>query len=427
MFIYRLSGYSADKVDVIGLYRKWDSINLVYRILGGLAIGVVLALIVPGSPYIALLGSAFIWALKAVAPFLVLFLVINTLAKSGQNLGPRFRRVIRLYLASTIIASIVAVVFSFVHPVMLTFTGEPEVQPYAGDIAELLSTILAKIICNPITALVEANFLGILFWAVIIGLFLRKMVSETTMTVCNDASDILMSIIKVVINFAPFGILGLIYDTVSTSGMEIFTEYGELILILVASMLTVMFVTNPLLVFLHLRKNPYPILFACLKGSAVTAFFTRSSAANIPVNMKLCEDMGLDKDFYSVSIPLGATINMDGAAITITVMTLAAAFTLGVDVPIYMAAVLCIVAALSACGASGVNGGSLLLIPLACSLLGINGDVAMQLVAIGFIIGVIQDSLETALNSSSDVLFTATADYCDRRDREKVQVDGPAE
>ena len=263
----------------------------------------------------------------------------------------------------------------------------------------------------------EGNYLGILFWAIVAGFFVRKLASETTTNLCNDASNIFMAVIKIVINFAPFGVMGIIYSTVSAGGLDIFLEYGHLILLLVGSMLTVVFITNPILVFLNTRRNPYSLLFQCIKGSAITAFFTRSSAANIPVNLALCEKMGLDKDFYSVSIPLGAAINMDGAAITITVMTLAAASTLGIEVPLFMAILLCIVASLSACGAAGVNGGSLLLIPLACSLLGISDDIAMELVAIGFVIGVIQDSLETALDFLSDVLFTATADYCEKRDR----------
>ena len=406
-------------MDPVEIYKKWDSINLIYRIAGGLIIGVILALIVPGIPYISLLGSIFLWALKAVAPFLVLFVVISSLAKSGHGLGGRFKLVIFLYLTSTIIAAIVAVVFSFAFPAHLTFTIEPSPDPYTDDIAELFSLILSKIVCNPIDALLNSNYLGVLFWAVIIGLFLKKMASDTTKTLCEDGANILMVVIKIVINFAPFGIMGLLYDTVSTNGINVFVDYGHLILLLASSMLTVAFVTNPILVYLHTRRNPYPLLFQCLRVSGVTAFFTRSSAANIPVNLALCEKMKLDKDFYMVSIPLGATINMDGAAITITVMSLAAAFTLGINVPIFMAILLCIVASLSACGAAGVNGGSLLLIPLACSLLGIGADISMEVVAIGFIIGVILDSMETALNSSSDVLFTATAEIYDKRKKMK--------
>lgn len=314
------------------IYRKWESINLIYRILGGLAIGFVLALIVPGIPYISLVGSAFLWALKAVAPFLVLFVVISAIARSGAGLGSRFKRVVTLYLVSTIIAAVVAVVYSFLFPVHLTFTGDPYTEPYSGNIAELVTLIVSKIICNPVSALAEGNYLGILFWAIIIGLFVRKLASDTTTNLCNDASNILMAVIKVVINFAPFGVMGIIYSTASEGGPEIFLECGHLILLLVVSMLTVILITNPILVFLNTRRNPYPLLFQCLKGSAITAFFTRSSAANIPVNLALCEKMGLDKDFYSVSIPLGATINMDGAAVTITVMSLAAAFTLGIEV-----------------------------------------------------------------------------------------------
>jgi serine/threonine transporter len=275
-----------------------------------------------------------------------------------------------------------------------------------------------KLVCNPIEALMTGNYLGILFWAVIVGIILRTTASEGTLKMCEDVSDTLVKVIRGIISFAPFGILGLIYESVSTNGMDIFVDYGHLILLLVAAMLIVMFITNPLIVFITTRRNPYPLLFACIKGSAITAFFTRSSAANIPMNLALCEKMGVDKELYSTSIPLGATINMNGAAITITVMTLAAAFTLGVDVPIYMAILLCIVSAFAACGASGVGGGSLLLIPLACSLLGISDTIAAQLIAIGFIIGVIQDSLETALNSSADAYFTAAAEIHENPDKE---------
>ena len=401
------------------VYDKWESISLVYRIIGGLLIGLVLALIVPGNEYIPILGALFIGALKAIAPFLVLFLVIGSLSKSGKGIGPRFRLVIILYIVSTIISAIVATLISFGFPADIALIVPPESTTGSPDSAyDLISGLLMKLVCNPIEALMTGNYLGILFWAVIVGIILRTTASEGTLKMCEDVSDTLVKVIRGIISFAPFGILGLIYESVSTNGMDIFVDYGHLILLLVAAMLVVMFITNPLIVFITTRRNPYPLLFACIKGSAITAFFTRSSAANIPMNLALCEKMGVDKELYSTSIPLGATINMNGAAITITVMTLAAAFTLGVDVPIYMAILLCIVSAFAACGASGVGGGSLLLIPLACSLLGISDTIAAQLIAIGFIIGVIQDSLETALNSSADAYFTAAAEIHENPDKE---------
>ena len=401
------------------VYDKWQSINLVYRIVGGLLIGLILALIVPGNEYIPLLGSLFVGALKAIAPFLVLFLVVGSLAKSGKGISSRFRLVIYLYVISTIISAIVATVLSFAFPSEVILNVDTDDVPKtSSDAYALISSLLLKLVANPLDALMNGNYLGILFWAVIVGFILRTTASEGTLKICNDLSDTLVKVIGIVISFAPFGILGLIYDAVSDNGMGIFVDYGHLLLILVAAMLVVMFITNPLIVFITTRRNPYPMLFACLKGSAVTAFFTRSSAANVPMNLSLCEKVGVDKELYSTSIPLGATINMNGAAITITVMTLAAAYTLDVNVPFYMAALLCIVSAFAACGASGVGGGSLLLIPLACSLIGIGDAVAVQLIAIGFIIGVIQDSLETALNSSADAYFTIAAEIHENPDKE---------
>jgi len=400
-------------VDFRKAYDTWTSVSLVLRIIIALVVGIVVALVYPHSKFLFLLGDAFIWALKAVAPFLVFFLVITAISHSTFNLGARFKTVIKLYLASTIIAAVIATVLCYLWPATVTFVSA--YAPFYSDEAyEIVEMIVSKLICNPVDAFAEANFLGILTWAVIIGLFMKKYASETTKTVSKDISNIMAQVIGFVIQFAPIGIFGLIYNAVSENGLDIFTEYGHLIILLVAAMVLVMFVTNPLLAFIVSRRNPYPLLLKCLRGSAITAFFTRSSAANIPVNLKLCEELELDRDFYAVSIPLGATVNMNGAAITITVMTLAAANTLGISIPLYMAVALCVVAALSACGASGVNGGSLLLIPLACSMLGIPGDAASELIAIGFIIGVIQDSLETALNSSMDVFFTAIADNRER-------------
>ena len=288
---------------------------------------------------------------------------------------------------------------------------EAEVTAAPTGIGQVLKNLLVNAVSNPIDSIARANYIGILTWALIFGLALKKLASEQTKNMFNEIAQTLSQIVRWIINLAPFGILGLVFATVSTNGLGIFTNYGKLLLVLVGSMLFMTLVVSPIVVAITLKRNPYPLVFRCLRESGITAFFTRSSAANIPVNMELCEKLGLDEDMYSVSIPLGATINMDGAAITISVMTLAAANTLGISVDLPTAIILCVLATLGACGASGVAGGSLLLIPLACSLFGIPNDIAMQVVGVGFIIGVVQDSMETALNSSSDVLFTATAEY----------------
>ncbi|MEF9925550.1 MAG: serine/threonine transporter SstT [Raoultibacter sp.] len=389
------------------LLQKWNGISLIKRIVVGLIIGAVVGIFFPHLEFFTLLGTLFVSALKAVAPILVFFLVISALAnaKSAGSMSG----VILLYMVSTLVAALVAVAASFLFPVSITLTQAAE-QGAPGGVGEVLMTLLMNVVANPVDALVKANYIGILAWAVVLGIALR-MAAQSTKTIFSNISDAVSLVVRWVINVAPFGIMGLVYTSVSTSGLEIFTEYGQLILLLVGCMLIIALITNPLIVFLNIRKNPYPLVLRCLKDSGITAFFTRSSAANIPVNMELCRKLGLDKDNYSVSIPLGATINMAGAAVTITVMTMAAAHTLGIAVDFPSAVILSVLAAVSACGASGVAGGSLLLIPLACSLFGIPNDVAMQVVAIGFIIGVIQDSCETALNSSSDVLFTATAEY----------------
>ncbi|WP_296009409.1 serine/threonine transporter SstT [uncultured Adlercreutzia sp.] len=394
---------------VPGILKKYNEISLIKRILVGLAIGIILALIVPGNEVITLLGSLFVGALKAVAPVLVFFLVISALcnAKSAGNMG----MVVVLYVVSTLVAAIVALIGSELFPSMLTLDTSSMVEQAAPEgIGEVLTTLLMNIVSNPVDALMNANYVGILAWAVVLGIALRA-TSENTKDVFTAISDAVSKAVRWVINLAPFGILGLVYTSVSTSGVEIFTEYGHLILVLVACMVFIALVTNPLIVWFCTRKNPYPLVLRCLKDSGLTAFFTRSSAANIPVNMELCRKLGLNKDNYSVSIPLGATINMAGAAVTITVMTMAACQTIGLAVDPVTAVILCVLAAVSACGASGVAGGSLLLIPMCCALFGIGNDIAMQVVGIGFIIGVIQDSCETGLNSSSDVLFTATAEY----------------
>lgn len=389
------------------LFRKYNDISLIKRIVVGLVIGAALGVFFPGLELVTLLGSLFVSALKAVAPILVFFLVISALANARSD--GSMKTVIVLYVISTLVAALVAVAASFLFPLTLTLTEAVD-QASPSGIGEVLTTVIMNVVDNPVNALMNANYVGILAWAAVLGIALR-MASEGTKSVFTSISDAVSQVVRWVISFAPFGILGLVYTSVSTSGLEIFTEYGQLLLVLVGCMIFIALITNPLIVFLSIRKNPFPLVLRCLKDSGITAFFTRSSAANIPVNMELCRKLGLDKDNYSVSIPLGATINMAGAAVTIAVMTMAAAHTLGIAVDLPTAVILCVLSAVSACGASGVAGGSLLLIPLACSLFGIGNDIAMQVVAIGFIIGVIQDSCETGLNSSSDVLFTATAEY----------------
>ena len=394
------------------MIKKWNSLSLIVRICIGLVIGAVLGLLVPGATAIAVLGTLFVGALKAIAPILVFVLVASSLANAKGGNMSQFRTVIFLYLFSTLCAAVVAVLVNFIHPVTITLAGIDVTQGYVapGSMSEIIMNLLMSVIDNPVKALSNANYIGILFWAVIFGLAL-KVAGSGTKKMMEDLADGVSKVVRWVINCAPFGILGLVFDAVSSSGLEIFTTYGELVLILVISMLLVALVVNPLIVGITLRHNPYPLIFKCLRQSGVTAFFTRSSAANIPVNMELCKELGLDEDMYSVSIPLGSTINMDGAAAVITTFALTAAFTVGAQVTLPMAILLSIVSTFSACGTSGVAGGSLLLVPLGCSLFGISNDVAMQIVGVGFIVSVIQDSLETALNSSGDVIFTATAEF----------------
>ena len=393
------------------LWNKWTEIALVKRILVGLVLGAILGLTVPGATGISILGDVFVSALKAIAPLLVFFLVISSLCNAGNSHGGVIKTVIILYMFSTVLAAVIAVFASMAFPVKLTLATAVATDTAAPQgIAEVLNNLLLNVVANPVSSLVNANYVGILTWAILLGLAFRA-ANDMTKNVLNDIANGTSAVVSWIIDMAPFGIFGLVFNTVSTNGLEIFTTYGKLLALLVGCMLFIYFVTNPLLVYWCIRKNPYPLIFHCLKRSALTAFFTRSSAANIPVNMKVCEEMGLDRDTYSVTIPLGATINMDGAAITITVMTMATAFTLGIHVDIPTAIILSLLAALSACGASGVAGGSLLLIPMACSLFGISDDISMQVVAVGFIIGVIQDSVETALNSSSDLLLSASAEF----------------
>nr|WP_312579060.1 serine/threonine transporter SstT [Sedimentibacter sp.] len=393
------------------LLTKWNKLSLVKRIIIGLVIGIFLAVVIPDiAKPIVILGSLFVGALKAVAPILVFFLVMSAISqhKSGQKTN--MKSIIFLYLLGTFLAGLVAVVASFIFPIDITLGEVVDNMTPPGGVVDVIKALLLNIVDNPVKALYNANYIGILAWALLLGIALKN-APDSTKTIISNISDALSQIVRWVINFAPLGIMGLVFDSIATNGIESLLSYGRLLLLLVGCMIFVALVINPIIVFAGIRKNPYPLVLKCLKDSGITAFFTRSSAANIPVNMALCEELGLDKDTYSVSIPLGATINMAGAAITISVLTLAAVHTLGIQVDMGMALILSLLSAVSACGASGVAGGSLLLIPLACSLFGIPNDVAMQVVGVGFVIGVIQDSCETGLNSSTDVLFTAVSEF----------------
>ncbi|MFV7476861.1 serine/threonine transporter SstT [Enterobacter pseudoroggenkampii] len=390
-----------------GLFARLSRGSLVKQILVGLVLGVALALISkPAAEATGLLGTLFVGALKAVAPVLVLTLVMASIANHQQGQKTNIRPILWMYLLGTFSAALTAVVVSFIFPSTLQLTtGATDITPPAG-IVEVMHGLLMSIVANPIHALINANYIGILVWAVGLGFALRHS-NDTTKNLVNDLSHAVTFIVTVVIRFAPIGIFGLVASTLATTGFGALWGYAQLLLVLIGCMAVVALVINPLLVFLQTRRNPYPLVLMCLRESGVTAFFTRSSAANIPVNMSLCEKLNLDRDTYSVSIPLGATVNMAGAAITITVLTLAAVHTLGIPVDLPTALLLSVVASLCACGASGVAGGSLLLIPLACNMFGIPNEIAMQVVAVGFIIGVLQDSCETAINSSTDVMFTA--------------------
>lgn len=403
---------------IMNIIKAYTRTSLILRILAGVVIGALLAVSLPGYNGMCILGDLFVGALKGIAPVLVAVLVASAIAKSGSGLSSRFNTVITLYLFTTLLAAIFAVLASHFFPVGISVDNVASVEGAApGALDEVFRKILKDITSNPLAAIANANYLSILFWAVVIGLALKIVASERTIASLGEWADAVSKVVGWIIQCAPFGIMGLVYTSVSASGLEIFTTYGQLLLLLVGCMLTVSLVVNPIIVGLLLRRNPYPLVWRCLKESGVSAFFTRSSAANIPVNMELCKRMGMDKDFYSVSIPLGSIINMNGAAVTITVMTLATCHALGIDITLGSSLLLSIIAALGACGTSGVAGGSLLLIPMACSLFGISNDIAMQTVAVGFIIGVVQDSVETALNSSGDVLFTITAEMRERMKR----------
>jgi len=397
------------------LMNNWNQLSLVKRIIIGLIIGIILAVTIPEQVAgITIFGALFVGALKAIAPILVFFLVMSAISQHKSGHKTNMKSIIGLYLLGTFLAALVAVLVSFIFPVALTFAGSVEDVTPPGGIIEVLQTLLLNVVDNPVKALFNANYIGILAWALLLG-FALKNVPDTTKTMISNFSDALTKMVRWVINFAPLGIMGLVFDAIATSGISALLSYGQLLAVLLGCMVFMALVVNPLIVFVNIRQNPYPLVLQCLRESGITAFFTRSSAANIPVNMTLCDKLGLDKDTYSVSIPLGATVNMGGAAITITVMTLAAVNTLEIPIDIPTALILSVLAAASACGASGVAGGSLLLIPLAASLFGIPNDIAMMVVGVGFIVGVLQDSCETALNSSTDVLFTATAEFAKMR------------
>jgi serine/threonine transporter len=392
-------------------FHKLKATSLVSQIIVAIILATIFATIAPQlAQNFAMFGTLFVSALKAVAPILVLVLVTSAIANQKLNSSAELKPIIGLYLIGTLCAAFVAVILSFIFPTTLTLNliGASATPPQSLN--EVLATLAFKVVENPIIALMNGNFIAVLAWGLGLG-FSLKLASESSKIMVHDLSEAISSIVRMVIRFAPIGIFGLVANTVATTGFDALKQYSHLVAVLLGAMLIIALIVNPIIVFIITKKNPYPLVFTCLRESGITAFFTRSSAANIPVNMSLCKKLNLHEDTYSVSIPLGATINMAGAAITITVLTLATAYSLNIEVTFATAILLSIVAAISACGASGVAGGSLLLIPLSCSLFGINNDIAMQVVAIGFIIGVIQDSAETALNSSTDVIFSAAASH----------------
>lgn len=396
---------------MIILYDKWAQMSLIKRIGIGVIIGIILGLLIPSVKVIGLLGILFVGGLKAIAPLLVFTLVAHALSHTKKGKETNMKTIIVLYFLGTFAAALTAVIASYLFPITLILSSSAmsaDIAPPQG-IAEVFEGLLLKIVDNPINAIVTANYIGVLSWAVVFGLAFRQ-ASQQTKNLLENMSKVTSKVVEWVIGLAPFGIMGLVFSTIADNGLGSLKDYGFLLLILVGSMVFVALVINPLIAFIIMKRNPFPLVFQCLRESGLTAFFTRSSAANIPVNMELCERLGLDPDTYSVSIPLGATINMAGAAVTINILTMAAINTLGIDIDFASAFLLSFVAALSAAGASGVAGGSLLLIPVACSLFGIPNDIAMQVVGVGFVVGVIQDSCETALNSSTDVLFTAVAE-----------------
>ena len=388
----------------------WNRTSLIKRIAIGVVVGAVLGLLVPKFTVIGLLGDMFVGGLKAIAPLLVFALVANALSQTREGQQSNMKTVIVLYLFGTFAAALTAVISHYIFPISLKLGAAAATKATAPQgVGEVFKDLLLKMVDNPVNALAQANYIGVLVWAVVFG-FAMRAASNHTKDLLNTLAEVTSQIVRWIINLAPFGILGLVFNTISENGVGVLADYGVLILVLVGTMAFVALVVNPIIAFVMMGKNPFPLVFRCLKDSGITAFFTRSSAANIPVNLQLCKDLGLNPDTYSVSIPLGSTINMAGAAVTINVLTLAAVTTLGIQVDFATALILSVVSAISACGASGIAGGSLLLVPVACSLFGISNDLAMQVVGVGFIVGVIQDSCETALNYSTDVLFTAVAE-----------------
>ena len=395
------------KMDIV---KKWTESSLILKIVIGVIVGAILGFFVPQWSVIGFVGEIFVSALKAIAPILVFVLVASAISKAKSGIGPKYRMIIIIFLLTNFIAALVAVLMCYMFPLNI-YLSSASVASAPGGLGEIMRDMILNIFSNPIKSLAEGEYLGILFWSIIIGFALRIVASDATKDVIEDIADSITKVVNFIIQFAPIGIMGLVFTSVSESGLGIFTEYGQLLLLIVGCMVFVGLVINPFISFLLLKRNPYPLLLTCLRDSGITAFFSRSSAANIPINMQLCERLGLDRDFFSISIPLGSTINTNGAAITITIMTVVTCYTLGIPVPFSIALVLCVVSTLAACGASGIVGGSLLLIPLACSLFGISPDISMQVVAVGFVISVVQDSFETALNSSCDVFFTAVTEY----------------
>ncbi|MEG6586889.1 serine/threonine transporter SstT [Dendrosporobacter sp. 1207_IL3150] len=397
------------------LFSAISKVSLVKQILVGLVLGLLVALYAPDlAGRVAILGNLFVGALKAVAPVLVFVLIMSAISGQKQGVQTNMKSIIYLYVLGTFSAALVAVVASFMYPVGLKLAASASDVTPPNGITDVLRTIAMNVVDNPVRALMNGNYIGILSWSILLGIALRH-ANDTTKEVIKSFSDAVSQVVRWVIQLAPLGIFGLVADSISQNGIGAMVGYAKLLVLLIGCMFFVALVINPLIVFVKTRENPYPLVFTCLRESGLYAFFTRSSAANIPVNMNLCKKLGLNPDTYSVSIPLGATINMAGAAVTISVLSLAAVNTLGITVDIWTALLLSILATIGACGASGVAGGSLLLIPMACALFGINNDVAMQVVGVGFIIGVLQDSAETALNSSTDVLFTAAADIASRK------------
>ena len=395
------------KMDIV---KKWTESSLILKIVIGVIVGAILGFFVPQWSVIGFVGEIFVSALKAIAPILVFVLVASAISKAKSGIGPKYRMIIIIFLLTNFIAALVAVLMCYMFPLNI-YLSSASVASAPGGLGEIMRDMILNIFSNPIKSLAEGEYLGILFWSIIIGFALRIVASDATKDVIEDIADSITKVVNFIIQFAPIGIMGLVFTSVSESGLGIFTEYGQLLLLIVGCMVFVGLVINPFISFLLLKRNPYPLLLTCLRDSGITAFFSRSSAANIPINLQLCERLGLDRDFFSISIPLGSTINTNGAAITITIMTVVTCYTLGIPVPFSIALVLCVVSTLAACGASGIVGGSLLLIPLACSLFGISPDISMQVVAVGFVISVVQDSFETALNSSCDVFFTAVTEY----------------